>query len=73
MSSDSSDESASALREVLRTVTPPTGGHPDAAMDTFGWGIFLGLVVLLLPMLPFIAIVWLISKLTGRAVDRVGE
>jgi hypothetical protein len=33
-------------------------------MDAIGWGIALGLVILLLPLLPFIIIVWGISKVT---------
>jgi hypothetical protein len=33
-------------------------------MDVFGWGMFLGLLVLLVPLLPFIIIVWAISKVT---------
>jgi len=33
-------------------------------MDAIGWGMLLGLVVLLLPLLPFLVIVWGIAKMT---------
>jgi hypothetical protein len=61
MSNDSDD---SLLPEPLRSVTAPSRTHPDASMDAIGWGIALGLVILLLPLLPFIIIVWGISKVT---------
>jgi len=44
------------------TVTPPYRGRPDAETDGTGPGYALGLVVLLVPMLPFLLIVWLVSK-----------
>jgi hypothetical protein len=50
---------------VVRTVTPPYRGRPDAEMTTIGIASLLGLVVLLIPFLPFIAVVWVISKITG--------
>ena len=58
------DASSSALPKPLRTVTPPSRTHPDAGMDAIGWGILLGLVVLLVPVLPFVGLVWLASKAT---------
>jgi hypothetical protein len=70
MSSGGSDEGDDSVvpepaKKVLRTVTPGYKGRPDAEMTTIGVVYFLGLVVLLIPMLPFIVIVWLISKVTG--------
>jgi len=35
-------------------------------MDVIGWGVALGLVILVMPLLPFIVIVWLISKVVER-------
>ncbi|MBV0902066.1 DUF7535 family protein [Haloarcula salina] len=64
---DSADDDAqdrSLLPKPLRTVTPGSRPHRDEGMDVFGWGMFLGLLVLLFPLLPFLAIVWLISKIT---------
>jgi len=42
-------------------------------MDIIGWSLFLGLVVLLVPLLPFIVIVWLISKLAERGERRLTD
>lgn len=49
-------------KRVIRTVTPPYRGRRDTEMSVIGWGYFLGLIVLLVPLLPFIVIVWLLSK-----------
>lgn len=62
--SESTEEST--VVEVLRTVTPGYRSHEDTDMNVIGWGIFLGLVVLLVPLLPFILIVWAISKVLER-------
>lgn len=40
-------------------------------MSTIGFSIFLGLLVLLVPLLPFILIVWLLTKAFGAAKRRV--
>ncbi len=67
----SEEESAEhPVTKVLRTVTPPYYGHSDREMNTIGFGIFLGLLVLLIPLLPFLIIVWVISKLTGEVTTR---
>jgi hypothetical protein len=72
--SDDGDTGESAVPEpakkVVRSVTPPFRGRPDAEMTTIGIAYFLGLVILLIPFLPFIAIVWAISKITGRVARR---
>lgn len=52
-------------KKVMRTVTPPYRGRPDAEMTTIGIAYFLGLVILLVPLLPFIVLVWGISKIVG--------
>lgn len=52
-----SDSDESTPKAVLRTVTPPYRGRPDSEMSTIGFSIFLGLLVLLVPLLPFILIV----------------
>ncbi|WP_433628625.1 DUF7535 family protein [Halomicrococcus sp. NG-SE-24] len=62
-----SDEEPGAVKKTIRTVTPYYRGRPDTEMTTIGIVYFLGLVVLLVPLLPFLLIVWLVSKLTGRA------
>ncbi|UPW01839.1 hypothetical protein M0R88_07020 [Halorussus gelatinilyticus] len=71
MSSGGSDETADGgampapVKKIARTVTPPYRGRPDAEMTTIGIAYGLGLVVLLIPLLPFIVVVWVVSKITG--------
>jgi hypothetical protein len=59
---ETGDEELSAARQVLRTVTPGPRGHRDTGMDAVGWAVFLGLVVLLVPLLPVLALVWVLTK-----------
>ncbi|WP_058993231.1 hypothetical protein [Haloarcula sp. CBA1127] len=61
---DDETEDSGRLPAPLRSVTPGTGSRRNEEMDVFGWGVFLGLLVLLMPLLPFIVIVWGISKVT---------
>jgi hypothetical protein len=42
-------------------------------MDAVGWTIFLGLVVLFLPLLPFVVVVWVISKGLGALAGRTDD
>ena len=58
-----SDGDESRLPDPLRTVTAPSGTHPDPEMGVFGWLIFLGLLVILTPILPILAVIWLIAKI----------
>ena len=68
------DDTSSVLLfpALARTVTPPSDTHRDEEMDLIGWGIFAGLLVLLMPLLPFLLIVWLISKVT-EALSPAGD
>lgn len=71
MSKGREGETASApVRKVTRTVTPPYGGRADAEMHTIGIAYALGLVVLLIPLLPFLALTWLISKVVGSVARK---
>jgi hypothetical protein len=65
-----SDEDPGTVKKAVRTVTPYYRGRPDAEMTTIGVLYFLGLLILLVPLLPFLVIVWLISKLTGAVAQR---
>lgn len=51
---------------ALRTVTPLTGTGENAQMNAIGWVIFLLLAVVLLPLLPVILAILLVSRLLGR-------
>ncbi|SIR58440.1 hypothetical protein SAMN05421858_2958 [Haladaptatus litoreus] len=58
------------VKKAFRTVTPPYHGHPDSEMNAIGIAIFLGLLVLMVPLLPFLVIVWAISKLTEALAQK---
>jgi len=62
MSDADGDDTPALPTRVLGTVGPGYRDRPDAEMDTIGWAIFLGLLVLLVPLLPFLVIVWVVSK-----------
>jgi uncharacterized membrane protein YhdT len=71
--SETEQEQAGALERAYRTVTPSTGYRPDVEMDVIGWSIFLGLVFLLLPLLPFIVIIWVVTKLLRAVTQEAPE
>jgi hypothetical protein len=60
--SDSEGTGEEPPHEQLRTVTRSYLGRPDLEMDVVGWGIFLILLVVIVPLLPFFALFWLVSK-----------
>lgn len=49
---------------VIRTVTAPYRSRSDNEMNLMGMLLGLGLVMVMIPLLPFIAVVWVLSKLT---------
>lgn len=59
---ETDSEERSAPRKAIDAVTPSYLGRPDREMDTVGWGLFLGLLVVLVPFLPFVLIVVVLSK-----------
>jgi hypothetical protein len=63
MSDAESDESTlEPAKTVYRTLGKPFRARADAEMDAIGWTMFLGMLILLVPLLPFIVLVWLITK-----------
>lgn len=68
MSGESEDPGVPA--RVYRTVTPPYLGRPDAEMTAIGIAYFLGIVILLIPLLPFIVIIWVLSKVFDALANR---
>ena len=50
---------------VLRTVTAPYRSRPDSEMSTVGMLLGLGMVIVLVPLLPFVLVIWVISKLAN--------
>lgn len=54
---------------LIRTVTEPYRSRPDDEMSIMGALLGLGLIMVMIPLLPFIVVLWAVSKLggTGRA------
>ncbi|WP_435334617.1 DUF7535 family protein [Haloarchaeobius sp. TZWWS8] len=52
-----------------RSVTPSSKTHEDVAMNSVGWAAFLLIGLLLLPLLPALAVVWLGTKLFGTTAQ----
>lgn len=48
---------------LIRTVTKPYRSRPDSEMSIMGMLLGLGLIMVMIPLLPFIAIIWVVSKL----------
>jgi len=66
MSSAQSDPAI--LESAYRTVTPSYGSHGDTGMDVIGLVVFLGVMLLLLPLVPLFLALVVITK-TIRAVQ----
>ncbi|WP_435196928.1 DUF7535 family protein [Natronomonas sp. EA1] len=62
MSTEGETEKPGLPGTVGRTVTPGYRGHPDTEMHLLGllWGALL--IVLVLPVLPFVVFIWLVGK-----------
>ena len=68
MSQAADPEQPGTLTRAYRTVTPEYVWREDVEMDVIGWGLFLGVVVLLVPLLPFLIIIWLVGKVLDATV-----
>jgi hypothetical protein len=53
------------VERAVRSVSPQRIPKPNPEMSTIGWLVFVGLLFLLVPLLPVVAVVWGISKVTG--------
>jgi len=60
------------LEPVYRTLGKPFRARPDAEMDAIGWTIALGMVILFVPLLPFIILVWVITKVLDAVAPTRG-
>ncbi|MDS0296342.1 DUF7535 family protein [Halogeometricum luteum] len=67
------EESPGALRRAYRTVTPGYKSHTDREMNSVGWIIFLVLLALFLPLLPFFLAVWALTKLLEFLAAQRGQ
>ncbi|ADJ13431.1 DUF7535 family protein [Halalkalicoccus jeotgali] len=65
-----SESEDSTTKKTLRTVTPYYRGRSDEEMNLIGIAYFLVLLVLLVPLLPFMIIVWVLNKVFGAIHQR---
>lgn len=59
----STAQTASDGLDLAPTVTHRYLPRPDAEMNLVGWAMFGLLLLLVIPLLPFVALVWLAAKL----------
>lgn len=64
--SDGTDGSTSQSRGVSGSYEPTV----NAQMDVIGWLTFLGVVVFLLPVLPFLVVGWTLDTLSTAVTGR---
>jgi hypothetical protein len=60
------------VKKAYRRVSPLYGSRPNAEMDSIGWSIFLGMLVILVPLLPFVLIIWVLGKVIDAVAGRRG-
>lgn len=68
----SDEDQPGLLKRTYRTVSPGYGSRPDAEMDSVGWTIFLLMVVIFIPLLPFLLLVFLVTKVLDVLASRGG-
>ncbi|AHG02599.1 hypothetical protein HALDL1_02370 [Halobacterium sp. DL1] len=49
------------VRKAVRTVTEPVRSRSDVEMNTIGWLLFLGLLFVLVPLLPILVALWVVT------------
>ncbi|MFB6110355.1 MAG: hypothetical protein ABEJ60_05715 [Halodesulfurarchaeum sp.] len=54
----------------MDTVTPPTPSHNPREMSALGWIIAAGIALVLMPLWPLLAIMWVLGKRGGRGKER---
>jgi hypothetical protein len=57
------DPSESAQKKFIRTVTAPYKSRTDSEMNIISILYGAGLILILLPLIPFALILWLFSKI----------
>lgn len=55
-------DDAGVLTRAYRSVSPPYQSRGNVEMDSIGWAMFLGMLVLFVPLLPFLVIVWVLER-----------
>ncbi|MDY6817530.1 MAG: hypothetical protein SVG88_02620 [Halobacteriales archaeon] len=54
---------------LIRTVTKPYRSRPDDEMSLMGMLLGAGMIMIMIPLAPFMLLIWVLSKL-GGGVDR---
>jgi len=73
MSDSTQSDDPHPVERALRTVTPIPRGRRDTEMDAIGLALALGLVLLFLPLLPWLVVGWVIIKLVELLFGPPGE
>lgn len=60
--SEGTDDDSAESGTALPTTASGGGGRPNLEMSVIGWLVFLGLLVLFLPILPMLALVYVIAR-----------
>ncbi|MFB6160096.1 MAG: hypothetical protein ABEJ61_02855 [Haloferacaceae archaeon] len=67
------DAEGESVRAPYPSLGKPFRSRPDAEMNAIGWALFVGLVALLLPFLPLVVLVWVLSKVVEAVAQRGQE
>jgi hypothetical protein len=59
------DETTGPAARLADTVTPAYFGRPDSEMHAIGLLIAGLMLVLLIPLLPFVAVLWAVNRLAN--------
>jgi len=73
MSDSAESDESHPVERALRTVTPLPRGRRDEEMDAIGLALFLGLVLLFLPLLPWLLVGWVVIKILDVLQRALGE
>ncbi|MFC4358040.1 hypothetical protein ACFO0N_08785 [Halobium salinum] len=74
MSTDSSEsQDPGLLTRAYRTVTPGYRSRPDTEMHAVGLAYVAILLILLVPLLPFVLIIWAVTKLLSYLASLPGS
>lgn len=65
-----SDDDETAIAVDWRDHVPTMQGRRDLEMNVIGWLLFIGLLIVMIPLLPAIILAVAIAKLLGYTGDR---
>jgi len=70
MATEKSETTDSPLVKTYRTVTPPYRARSNEEMNLIGYLLIGGLLILLIPLGPFLLAFWLLSKVWDTVRQR---